>query len=176
MTRRTPLWVRGRLDPDFDLDPRRACLTPTGRVNELYFDDTIEALAACQAICVRCPVFRDCTRWTLANYEDFPYGIFAGMTEDVRRRIHQSKEVYYDWRQEWNRRHLNERIAARKLRENYQAGERKRAQAKTEMPLCPFCHQQATVSRNGRQVNLVLSDRQRYHCRTCNRNFLGEEL
>jgi hypothetical protein len=176
MTRRTPLWVRGQLDPDFINDPRRACITPTGRLNEIYFDDTIEALAACQAVCVRCPVFRDCTRWTLGNYDNLEYGTFAGLTQDVRRRIYQGKEIYYDWRQEWNRRHWKARLAAKTLRENYRAGQRKRSRSKDGMPLCPFCDQRASVSRNGRQTNSVLPDRQRYHCRTCNRNFLGEEL
>ena len=83
---------------------------------------------------------------------------------------------YYDWRQDWRKAHLSERIAARKLRQNYKAGERKRIQAKVEMPPCPYCDQRDMVCRNGRQVNIVLPDRQRYHCRTCNRNFQGEEL
>jgi hypothetical protein len=175
MTRRTPLWVRGQLDPDFINDPRRACITPTGRPNEIYFDDSIEALAACQAICVRCPVFRDCTRWTLGNYHNLEFGTFAGLTEQIRRRIYEDKEIYYDWRQEWNRRHWSERLAAKTLRDNYRAGQRKRG-SKAEMPPCPYCEQQDNVARNGRQANSVLPDRQRYHCRACNRNFQGEEL
>jgi hypothetical protein len=151
-------------------------MTSTGRWNDLFFDPSIEALASCQGICFRCPVFRECTRWTLANYKDFPNGTFAGLTEDVRGRIHAGIESYYDWRRDWSKRHWAERIAAKRLRESYRAGERKRIQAKAEMPLCPYCNQQETVSRNGRSVNSLLPDRQRYHCRNCNRNFLGEEL
>jgi hypothetical protein len=151
-------------------------MTATGRVNEVYFDEGIEALATCQSICVRCPVFRDCTRWALANYENLEYGTFAGLTQDVRRRIYQGKETYYDWRQEWNRRHWKARLAAKTLRERYLAGERKRSLAKTDMPPCPLCDQQDYVSRNGRQTHRGQPDRQRYHCRNCNRNFQGEEL
>lgn len=174
MTRRTPLWVHGRLDPYFAVNG--ACLTSTGRPNEIYFDDTIEALEACQAICVRCPVFRDCTRYSLTHYNDLEFGIFAGLTAGVRKRIHEGKEVYYDWRQDWNKRHWAEKLAAKKLREQYRAGERKRAKSKEDMTPCPFCEQQDTVSRNGRQPRSMQPDRQRYHCRGCNRNFLGEEL
>lgn len=173
MTRRTPLWVHGRLDPYFAA--QGACLTSTGRPNDLYFDDSLEALAACQAICVRCPVFRDCVRFSLRNYPDLEVGIFAGLTADVRKRIYQRKEVFYDWRQDWNKRHWTERLAAKKLREQYKAGERKRARSKGDNPPCPFCEQQAPVARNGRQANSVTT-RQRYHCKSCNRNFLGEEL
>jgi|SRR6516162_10185182 len=171
MTRRVPLWVRGRATDDFLEDPRRLCI---GR--EEFFQETLEALEVCQGLCVRCPVFQDCTRWTLVNYDRQPYFIFAGLTQDVRGRIHAGIENYYDWRQDWRKAHLSERIAARKLRQNYKAGERKRTQAKVEMPPCPYCDQRDMVCRNGRQVNIVLPDRQRYHCRTCNRNFQGEEL
>lgn len=170
----TPLWVHGVLDPDFAL--RGACLTSTGRPNEIYFDDTLEALEACQAICVRCPVFRDCTRYTLGHYNDLEFGIFAGLTADVRRRIHQGRETYYDWRQDWTRRHWRERLAVKKLKEQYKAGDRKRSRSKDGMPPCPFCEGRDCVFRNGRQVNSVLPTRQRYHCRACNRNFQGEEL
>lgn len=174
MTRRTPLWVRGVLDPNFTL--QGACITPTGRVNELYFDDSIEALEACQAICVRCPVFRDCTRWTLSNYENLEFGTFAGLSEHVRKRIYQGRETYYDWRQDWTRRHWKERLAAKRLREGYRAGDRKRTRSKGEMPPCPFCEGHDCVFRNGRQARRTLPDAQRYHCRICNKNFLGEEL
>jgi len=166
--RRTPIWVRGQATDDFLADQRRPCI---GR--DEYFQESLEALEVCQGLCVRCPVFQDCTRWTLANYDRQPYYIFAGLTQDVRGRIHAGIEVYYDWRQEWRKAHLTQRIAARKLRENYQAGERKRARAKAEMPPCPHCGERATVFRNGRQANKP--DRQRYHCRTCNKNFLEEE-
>lgn len=163
MTARTPLWIRGRSDDSFKADDRRPCI---GRHE--YFDDTIEALAVCQSLCVTCPVFQDCTRWTLSNYDRDPYFIYAGLTQDVRGRIHAGLESYYDWRKDWRRTHLTERVAARKLRASYLAGERKRAKAKTEMPHCPHCDHQDAVRRNGFQ-----DGHQRYHCRTCNKAFQG---
>lgn len=166
MTRRTPLWAFGQATSDFLDDSRRPCV---GRHE--YFQESLEALEVCQGLCVTCPVFQDCTRWTLANYDRQPYYIFAGLTQDVRGRIHAGLESYYDWRKDWHRTHLTERVAARKLRASYQAGERKRAKAKTEMPHCPHCGHQDTVCRNGLQEDR--QHRQRYHCRTCDKNFLG---
>lgn len=166
MTRRTPLWVGIRPTADFLDDPRRGCMTPNGRVNNLFFGEAIEDLAACQAICVRCPVFRDCTRWTLANYDALEFGIFAGLNEHLRERLHAGVEQYYDWRQDWIRKYYSTARAKRLLR----AGLGKRAQAKEEMPPCPRCGAESVV-RNGRQGRY-----QRYHCHGCNRNFQGERL
>jgi hypothetical protein len=176
MTHRTPLWVRGEATPDFMDDSRRACITPTGRPNDLYFDDTLEALAATQAICVTCPLFQDCTRWTLANYPDLPYGIFAGLNEHVRTRINAGTEQYYDWRQDWNRRYYSGRMAQATWKRLRRSGNSKRHQSKATVPPCPYCEQTEHVCHNGRSVNATRPDRQRYRCTTCKRNFLGEEL
>jgi hypothetical protein len=176
MNRRTPLWVRGTISPDFVNDPSRGCHTPTGRPNNLFFDDSIEALAACQAICVTCPVFRDCTRWTLANYQDLPFGIFAGLSEHVRARIHAGTEQYYDWRRDWNRRYYSGRKAQAAQRRLLRSGEGKRRRSKDTMPPCPHCGQTDHVCLNGRSINAKRPDRQRHRCTDCKKNFLGGEL
>jgi hypothetical protein len=176
MSHRTPLWVRGTIAPDFFSDPRRACLTPTGRPNDLYFDDSIEALAACQAICVTCPLFQDCTRWTLANYPDLPYGIFAGLSEHVRARINAGATQYYDWRREWNNRYYNGRKTQAAQRRLLRSGNGKRHRGKADMPPCPHCGQTEHVCRNGRSINVTRPDRQRHRCTDCQKNFVGEEL
>jgi hypothetical protein len=169
MTVRTPLWYRGRATPDFLTDERRGCV---GK-RDLYFDESIEALAACQAICVICPVFQACTRWAMAQHREgnLEFGIFAGLTPHVRDKIVDGKTHYYDWRREWNRRHYVSRIAAQSSRAAYKAGRGKRAQAKAEMPLCRFCGQQDRVCRYGRDRG-----HQRYRCYACRASFLGEEM
>jgi len=176
MTRKTPLWVRGAPSPDFWDDPRRGCATPTGRPNDLFFGDTIEDLAACQAICVICPLFQDCTRWTLANYSDLSDGIFAGLTEQVRARINAGIEPYYDWRREWNKRYWSGRKAQAAQKRLLREGNGKRSQSKAVMPPCPHCHANDRVCMNGRSTNAKRADRQRYRCTGCQRNFVGEEL
>jgi len=166
---RIPLWYRGRATPDFLDSGRCACI---GK-RDLYFDESIEALAACQAICVTCPVFQACTRWTMQQHRlgKLEFGIFAGLTPHVRDKIVEGKEPYYDWRREWNRRNYVPRIAADVSRRAYKAGRGKRMQAKAEMPLCPFCGVRNRVCRYGRD-----RDRQRYRCYTCRLSFLGEEM
>jgi|SRR5215831_9827100 len=111
--RRPPLWLRGRYNRSFLEDPRRQCI---GK-RDLFFDDSIEALAACQALCVKCPVFQDCTRWALANYDALEFGTFAGLSEQVRRRIAEGVEEYYDWRRNWHRTNYIRKLAKRKYRE-----------------------------------------------------------
>ena len=157
----------GRSDDSFKADDRRPCI---GRHE--YFDDTIEALAVCQSLCVTCPVFQDCTRWTLANYDRQPYFTFAGMNERVRARIN-TGEPYYDWRRDWNRRYYTRRKAAKSSRTRYKSGRGKRAQARAEMPPCPICLSHMTVTRYGRDQT---TNCQRYHCATCKKTFKGEPL
>jgi hypothetical protein len=168
MTRRTPLWIRGRSDDSFKADLRRPCLD-----RHEYFDNSIEALAVCQSLCVNCPVFQDCTRWTLANYDRQPYFTYAGMSERVRARIN-AGEPYYDWRRDWNKRHrrYTKRRADEIYRVRYRSGRSKRAQAKAEMPPCPICLNHLTVNRSGRDRD----SHQRYHCTSCKKTFQGEQL
>lgn len=112
MTRRTPLWSRGRVSGQFLSDPRRMCL---GHEQE-YFGETLEALAICQSLCVKCPVFEACTRYALfyAGEPGMTDGIWAGLTPHVRAKItrEENPEPYYDWRREWNRKNYT-RIRAR---------------------------------------------------------------
>jgi hypothetical protein len=172
----TPLWVRGIASPDFLSDPRRECDTHTGRFNDLFFDESIEALAGAQAICVRCPLFQDCTRWALAHYDELHYGTFAGLTADVRARIHAGVEQYYDWRRSWNKRYYSQRKAQAVEKRFLRAGNGKRRQSKVNMPSCPHCEEIDHVCLNGRSRNITRPDRQRYRCTACKKNFLGEEL
>jgi len=80
---------------------------------DLFFQESIEALAQCQGLCVKCPLFQDCTRWTLANYEALEFGIFAGLTEQVRARIFYGAEEYYDWRRDWHRSNYTRKLVRR---------------------------------------------------------------
>lgn len=167
MTRHTPLWVRGRSDDSFKTDLRRPCID-----RHEYFDTTIEALAVCQSLCVTCPVFQDCTRWTLENYDRQPYFTYAGMPEQVRARIN-AGEPYYDWRREWNKRYWTGRKTAKAYRLRSRSGQGKRAQAKAEMPPCPLCLTHLAVTRYGRDQT---TNCQRYHCADCRKTFQGESL
>lgn len=177
MSRRTPLWVRGAPSPDFLDDPKRACATPTGRPNDLFFDETIEGLETVRnQFCGLCPRYRDCTRWTLAHYEDLEFGIYAGLNQETRRRIHEGKERYFDWRPEWHRSYFNAMKANRVSKSLRKSGQGKRQNAKATMPPCPYCGQTNTVCKNGRSTNRHIADRQRYRCVVCKRNFLGEDL
>lgn len=177
MSRRIPLWVRGQVTTDFLDDPRRACITPTGRYNDLFFGETIEALETVRnQFCGVCPLYRDCTRWILANYEDLPYGIYAGLSEETRKRIFEGKERYYDWRPEWHKRYFSAMKAAAAQKSMIRSGQGKRQIGKADMPPCPHCHQSEKVCRNGRSTNQHAPDRQRYRCMDCKKNFLGEEL
>lgn len=169
MNTRTPLWSRGRATPDFLDDPRRGCI---GK-RDLYFDESIEALAATQAICVVCTLFEDCTRWAIQQHRlgHLEFGIFAGLTPHVRDKIVEGEKAYYDWRRDWNRRHYVPRMAAGTYRRAYRAGQSKRKRAKAEMPLCVRCHSRERVCRYGRERR-----RQRYRCYACRLSFLGEEF
>lgn len=166
---RIPLWYRGYATPDFLDDPRRGCI---GK-RDLYFDESIEALAACQAICVLCPVFQDCTRWSMEQHRlgNLEFGIFAGLTPHIRDKIVAGQKAYYDWRREWNRHHYVHRIAADSSRRAYRAGRGKRKQAKAEMPRCVRCDSRERVCRYGRE-----GSHQRYRCYACRLSFLGKEL
>lgn len=165
----TPLWVQGAISRDFLADPRRMCV---GK-RDLYFDDSIDALAACQALCFQCPVFQACTRWTLGNYRDLPFGTFAGLNENLRARLAAGTEEYYDWRQGYNRRNHVRRKADEISRALWKNGRGKSSQKKLEMPPCVNCGLPDAVSRYGRDRD---TNRQRYQCGACRIRFLGEEL
>jgi len=137
---------------------------------DTYFDDSLEALEIAQSLCVRCPLFQDCTRWTLS--QPFHYledGIFAGLTPVVRMRILTGKVEYYDWRREWNRRHFARKRARQRLRQV----RGKRRAGKTVMPPCATCGSTDNVCRNGMNGPRT---RQRYRCTDCQATFYGEEL
>jgi hypothetical protein len=178
MTTRTPLWYRGEASPDFMDSGRQACMIEGGRINNLFFGEDIEALAGSQAICVRCPVFRECTRWTmyLSRLGLLEFGIFAGLTPEVRERLNAGVDRYYDWRPAWNRRYSLRHLAEHKTKQLRKQGRGKRLQSKDNMPPCPYCHQTGTISLNGRSTSRSQPDRQRYRCTDCHRNFLGEEV
>ena len=152
----TPLWVRGRPSPAFLSDPRRMCIGKW----ELFFDESIEALAACQALCVKCALFQECTRWALTR--DLEFGVFAGLTPQVRSRIRLTGEQYYDWRRGWSRRRRTKNRISGKF-----------SQGRREMPPCVNCGLPDRVVRYGRSRE---SNRQRYQCRACRKTFLGETL
>jgi len=116
-----PLWITAPATEDFKSDPRCRCI---GK-QHLYFDDSIEALAACQALCASCPLFQPCTRWTLQNYKLQPFGIFAGLTEHVRARIFYGAEEWYDWRTDWR-----QRYAKKLIKRRYHAAELRRGNEK----------------------------------------------
>jgi predicted RNA-binding Zn-ribbon protein involved in translation (DUF1610 family) len=148
-------------------------MIPTGRFNDVFFPDEgheIQALADAQAICARCPVFQDCTRWTLANYPNLEFGIFAGLTPSVREKLWNGDIDYYDWRQDWAKRWYVTHRAQLRAKRLLEAGQGKRAQAKANMPVCPHCGQNSTVCRNG-----TVRNKQRYRCTDCNKNFSQEE-
>lgn len=149
----TPLWVRGRPSPDFLSDPRRMCMGKW----ELFFSESVEALEACQSLCLKCPLFQDCTRWALTR--DLEFGTFAGLTPGVRVKI-RAGTPYYDWRRGWNQR-------------NRRKPPGKRSRGRGEMPPCVNCETPDKVVRYGRSRE---SNRQRYWCRTCRKTFLGEQL
>jgi hypothetical protein len=149
----TPLWVRGRPSPDFLSDPRRQCIGKW----ELFFEESIEALEACQALCLKCPLFQDCTRWALTH--DLEFGIFAGLTPGVRAKIH-AGTPYVDWRRGWKQRQRR-------------TPKGKRTKGQAEKPPCVHCGCQDKIVRYGRSRE---SNRQRYLCRICRKTFLGEEL
>lgn len=162
--RQPPAWLDGGQAPtdDFKMDPRCRCI---GR--QEYFDESVEALEICQSLCVRCPMFQDCVRWTLDNFDRQPYFIYAGMTANVRHKINDGEMDFYDWRQEWHRNaHLAKR--ARKILKN-KLGKRTRKDA--ELPPCPYCRS-PKVQRNGRTP----TDKQRYRCGNCRFSFYQEAL
>jgi hypothetical protein len=123
----------------------------------LFFDESVEALAACQALCVTCPLFQDCTRYALTH--DLEFGIFAGLTPGVRTKI-RAGTPYVDWRRGWKNRQRRTPPG-------------KRAKGRGEMPPCVKCESQDRIVRYGRSRE---SNRQRYLCKTCRATFLGEEL
>jgi hypothetical protein len=160
--RRPPLWIRGKPTDEFLADPRRRCI---GK-GDLYFDNSPDALAACRTLCAKCPLFQDCTRWALANFESIQFYTVAGMSQHVRARIHAGLVEYYDWRPDWRR-------ATGLAMTYYKRGSGKLAQAKQEMPPCDRCESPVAVTRYGRDRR---TGRQRYQCKRCDVRFLGEEL
>ena len=169
-TRQPPLWLRGEVSTNFHDDPRKMC---RGKRDQ-FFDESIEGLAACQALCVVCPLFRDCTRWTLSQpVRDLEFGIFAGLTPHVRAQIASGKVEYYDWRQDWHRYHYTKKLAAAKSRQIYKTGRGKAVRTRLSMPPCAYCDDPAGVVRYGRARE---TSQQRYRCRSCRKTFLGERL
>jgi len=165
--RQPPLWLKGGRRPitdSFKRDPRCGCI---GK-RDLYFDDSMEALAVAQSICARCPLFQDCTRWTLDNLDGLEYGIFAGLTPHVRSKIADG-EPYYDWRREWSRAHYARKLVRARGRK-YPLGTTSRRRA---VPVCVYCGSDASVWRNGRNAART---HQRYRCADCRKGFIGEEL
>jgi hypothetical protein len=164
------LWVHTNEPTDlFKRDPRCMCIDH----QDIYFSEKWEDFARCQALCVQCPLFKDCTRWTLANYPDLPFGTFAGMHQDLRARIYSGREDYYDWRQDWNRREYVRKVSRAVNRRNQRQGVSKRARKTEELPPCPLCECSEAVTRWGRDRE---TNRQLYRCVDCRKQWRGEEL
>lgn len=61
--------------------------------DDFFGRDRAKARAALQ-LCRRCPVRDACLEFALAN--DHRYGIWGGLTEDKRRRLHREREAARD--------------------------------------------------------------------------------
>lgn len=112
----TPLWLYGGERPpseDFLSDPRRNCIKWKG-VAWLFFSDDLVEQQMAKRLCATCPLFRACTRWSLAHDRELEYGIFAMMTADRRHRIAEGREKYADPRRDFNFAQNAAKAAARK--------------------------------------------------------------
>jgi hypothetical protein len=166
------LWLWGgppHDSPEFEAflyNPKRNCIDK----REYFFSDDPEYQVIAMNLCRTCPMFRACTRWTLANFLHLPHGIFAMMSEETRSRIYYGKRRYRDPRPGFNYAKKRARAAAHKRE---QSGVRKRDQRRAEIPPCPGCGSNQYVVREGR---CRITNRQEYKCMACGPYFPGEEL
>jgi hypothetical protein len=98
MTTMTPPTRHGRKLATPTVDNWRAYRACTIENAELFFPVGDSALARAQAeqakqVCRRCPVAEWCLQWALETRQDS--GVWGGLSEDDRRRIHRRKRPVY---------------------------------------------------------------------------------
>jgi Transcription factor WhiB len=168
----TRLWFWGG-DPDdgsYRSDPGRKCKNEP----EIYFSYEPEALARARALCITCPFRRQCTRYSIAHFDEVPYGIWAGLTEMERRKISEGRQPFIDWAEDWKqdrRANYTVPITHAVERRNRRQGISKRDGNRAEIPPCDQGHHAPLVHRAGRSKG-----KQRYRCEECHTTFLREEL
>lgn len=171
-----PLWfIEGDSeDQTWLLDERRQCIDH----GDIYFRDSANgqpdpvAWAQARQLCYRCPVFRQCACYTLNHFDEFPYGILAGLNRTQRRHIDEGLDYFSDWRRTWNRTVYTTAVVEAFNKRNQAAGiiKRERVRDDNRPEECTRGHV-GTVMRAGKDKQ----GRQRYRCRTCGIEFHLEE-
>jgi predicted RNA-binding Zn-ribbon protein involved in translation (DUF1610 family) len=164
---REPKWLHDG-DPNDDWFSRhrgRACINHT----TLYFSSDLFDLLEAKRLCASCPVFESCARWGLAHYDLVPNGMFFGLTEHERKRIHQGKVKFQDWRRFWSRTKYTRLKWNATNKQNQRNGIIKRE--RDPKPACPSCGEKSSM-RCGWDRE---SDTQRYRCLDCGYRFTDQE-